>query len=493
MRIGVYVVVSILLFYGCSDFLKESSQDEIRPSTVSDMEQMLLGDGYIGKEYNFYDVTETFTDNMQSFGVAVNALQGEHNQFKWSYIWDKDMFTESGNGHNKNVWQAPYEGILGCNLILDYVDDMYGDHRLRESIKGEALVLRSWYYLHLVNFFGIAYNQGDPSKNLGVPLKLETAVTGEFFARNTVKEVYNQIEKDLLEGNRLLKEYDFKRNFYRVGHLAAKAMLSRVYLYMEDWDKALAYADSVLQQQPALLNQSSLSWQVNSVFGRAGVYDPTTPDEIIWSRETAPPSFMLNTMAMPPFSISDDLSSSYENGTQAQWLNREIRDLRAWTYFFWQNFYFSAVPRSSTWYQMHPLKNSNNRVAYQGIRTAEMYLNRAEAYIQKYISEGNEAHRIAALNDINTLRKNRYNDMYEYTEVNITNGQELLEFCIAERRRELVGETNHRWCDLRRYGMTISHTLVEDGSTVYSQDMSQYAMPIPEEIIRLNPYLVQNR
>ncbi|MEI3421737.1 MAG: hypothetical protein V8R91_12165 [Butyricimonas faecihominis] len=30
---------------------------------------------------------------------------------------------------------------------------------------------------------------------------------------------------------------------------------------------------------------------------------------------------------------------------------------------------------------------------YQGIRTAELYLNRAEAYTQKFMTEGNDAYR----------------------------------------------------------------------------------------------------
>ena len=35
---------------GCGDFLEESSQDEVRPSTVGDLEQLLLGEGYFRDE-----------------------------------------------------------------------------------------------------------------------------------------------------------------------------------------------------------------------------------------------------------------------------------------------------------------------------------------------------------------------------------------------------------------------------------------------------------
>ncbi|MEI3421739.1 MAG: hypothetical protein V8R91_12175 [Butyricimonas faecihominis] len=33
----------------------------------------------------------------------------------------------------------PYRRILGCNLVLDYLDEMAGKEVLRESLRGEAL------------------------------------------------------------------------------------------------------------------------------------------------------------------------------------------------------------------------------------------------------------------------------------------------------------------------------------------------------------------
>ena len=42
----IFMALSIGIM-GCGDFLEESSQDEVRPSTVSDLEQLLLGEGYL--------------------------------------------------------------------------------------------------------------------------------------------------------------------------------------------------------------------------------------------------------------------------------------------------------------------------------------------------------------------------------------------------------------------------------------------------------------
>ena len=158
------------------------------------------------------------------------------------------MFNAAGGGYDAAFWELPYNKILGCNIVLDCLDDMTGEESLRENLRGEAFVLRSLYYLMMVNMYGMPYNEGDPARNPGVPLKLTMDVRDERFPRNTVAEVYGRIEKDLLTGNRLLTENDYKRNFLRIGHLAAKALLSRVYLYMEDWDRAIAYADSVLHE-----------------------------------------------------------------------------------------------------------------------------------------------------------------------------------------------------------------------------------------------------
>ena len=127
----------------------------------------------------------------------------------------------------------------------------------------------------------------------------------------------------------------------------------------------------------------------------------------------------------------------------------------------------------------------------QGIRTAELYLNRAEGYIRKFMETGNDADRVAALKDLNLLRQNRYRD---YTELNVTDAEELLNIYQWERRKELVGETNHRWCDIRRYGMTIRHDLFEnqDAVATYELTPNMYALPIPDEAIDRNNNLKQN-
>ncbi|MFR7809973.1 MAG: RagB/SusD family nutrient uptake outer membrane protein [Butyricimonas faecihominis] len=52
----------------------------------------------------------------------------------------------------------------------------------------------------------------------------------------------------------------------------------------------------------------------------------------------------------------------------------------------------------------------------------------------------------------------------------ITDAQLLLDFCPLERRKELSGETNHRWFDLKRFGMTeLTHSFFGDPTETKSE------------------------
>ena len=63
----------------------------------------------------------------------------------------------------------PYSRIKGCNVILEYMDQMDGDEVKQEHLRGEAYFLRGFYYFYLTNFFGFPYNYGNPAENPAGP------------------------------------------------------------------------------------------------------------------------------------------------------------------------------------------------------------------------------------------------------------------------------------------------------------------------------------
>lgn len=516
MKNILFIILFVWRMSSCNDFLEEQSQTEIRPSTVQDMEKLLEGEAYWTKEDGsvFSDITDIFTDDVTSKVVMDKMLKLKQKD-RYKYQWSEMMFEDNGEGSDIRLWRIPYNYIKGANVILDYLDEvedkLVTDADRREHIRGEAFVLRGFFHFCLVNFFGKPYNDGNPAENLGIPLKLNSGVdTDEYPKRATVSECYKQIETDLIKGTELMSIYRIsastKEN--RLDYLVGFALLSRMYLYMEDWDKTIQYADSVLNKNPNLLMFSENTGK-NIYTGQSGNC------ENLWQMPANMSNYSSSgdtRMQIYPYSTSDDLINVYGED-----LEPGERDFRIMGYDedneSWPGYYGPAICYLKTGGEKHYDETGNNIIEiveyltlnkatiWTGIRNAEVYLNRAEAYIQKYIREGNVSYAQLALDDLNNLRHHRMNpDGFVVKQISdFADGQKLLEFCWRERRRELCGEGNHRWCDLRRQGMPEVRHVYLDNDTgmkteyVLKQGDSRYTLPIPREVLDRNPGLEQNK
>lgn len=494
---NILFLLLLLGFVSCSDFLEESSQDEVRPSTADDLMQVMVGEGY-PMDYFQYAYSDFFTDDVQCNGAGgQETLESSVENIYPLFSWADDMY-EKMTDDMYNTWQICYNKIMGCNTVIDYMDRVTGEEKTKNNMRGQALVLRAYYYLLLVNYYGLPYNYGDPTQNLGVPLKLEMAVTDGFMERNTVAEVYEQIVTDLEEGIKLLEENKIDMSLYKISVLAGEAILSRVYLYMEDWDNALKYADMVLQEKPTLTSLASapedaMQYQGSNTWA---VYNESTSDEIIWMyggrREfSCYPGG--NGIATAPYSVSDELMDLYEFSAESD----NHLDLRYYMYFKYDAWIDWSI-FLPTIYPAYGFKGGkNDKWASQGIRTAELYLNRAEAYVHKFMETGEDNYRVLALEDLNKLRENRYDTRnVAYNKVNFTDADELWQFYKDERRRELCFE-GHRWFDLRRYGMPeLTHEYFIKSDTkqqlILGKEDPRYVLPIPQSALDRNPYLKQN-
>ncbi|MEZ4976874.1 MAG: RagB/SusD family nutrient uptake outer membrane protein [Flavobacteriaceae bacterium] len=112
---------------------------------------------------------------------------------------------------------------------------------------------------------------------------------------------------------------------------------------------------------------------------------------------------------------------------------------------------------------------NNGVVDAKVIRAAEVYLNKAEAYMMS--NPPNEA---AALQALDMVRSNRYSGFVSGNET----GAALLDAIKLERRLELFAE-GHRFFDLKRWGMAIER------STVYGEYFDGSGTPVPAEFATL--------
>jgi len=236
---------------------------------------------------------------------------------------------------------------------------------------------------------------------------------------------------------------------------AAYGLLARIYLSMEDYEKALSYADSCLSYSNSLLDYKTL------VMGSATSFPiPRFNNEVIFHATT----YGRQVMNITNGRIDNDLYNSYA-----------ANDIR-------KNAFFRS--RSGTYSFRGSYDGSSSLFA--GISTNEIYLIKAE-------SEARAGKRTDALETINKLLKNRYNNTF--TPFSSDDDETVLRFILDERRKELIYR-GLRWSDLRRlnkdsrFAKPITRNI--DG-TIYilEPNSPKYVLPIPNSVI-LNNSMQQN-
>ncbi|WP_345233436.1 RagB/SusD family nutrient uptake outer membrane protein [Olivibacter ginsenosidimutans] len=142
------------------------------------------------------------------------------------------------NERTTSYWTNSYKVIVGANKVIDAIRQQ--DSMANAQLLAENYYLRALMHLQLVDIFGRPYNQG--RDNPGVPIKLDVDAFNHP-KRATVGEVYDQVEQDLLKAVDLFTTE--KENVY-ASKEACWALLSRLYLYEEQNDKSIDYANRVI-------------------------------------------------------------------------------------------------------------------------------------------------------------------------------------------------------------------------------------------------------
>jgi hypothetical protein len=482
----------------CKKFLDEYSQDQVRPTNTIDLTAVMYSDAYPGQLA--IDNFDLLTDDMQCNGAAktstgdfvaayVTALQNGTAIFKF----DPTMFDVTNTIPSEaNVYTICYNKIKGCNVVMDYVSKVSGSDKEKNAILGQCLFLRAYYYLRLVTVYAQPYTRPnqDASTALGVPLILSSQVKDGGVARNTLKEVYDQVEKDLLSAATLLKDNYTPSSAFRVGATTAYALLSRLYLYRgagADWDKVVEYSTLAIQANNNLVKLATF-FNASGFIQNTGLYNIANA-EILWVYGNTANTLgsytpFLTTGYVPPYTVSSSLGMLYNQGTGTS----NYGDLR-------YKIYFSVYNTSIPYYTAKQTANATYNA--KGIRVAELYLNRAEALSRRFMVNGNAADRTQALADLNTLRESRYDTRNTaYANIAITDAAALYSFCQEERRRELCLEEGHRWIDIKRWGLSVTHTYTgTDGvpfTVTLPANSNLYALPLPYTAINNNADLQQN-
>jgi len=365
------------------------------------------------------------------------------------YRWESEPYYIQGNINN--FWSFCYRPVLIVNTVLDELPAMKGaDSERGKEIKGAALFLRAFSFFHLAQVYCAPYDIGGNNQGLGIPLRLSPDFNVRS-VRSTVQETYDRILLDLNEALDLLpNQSDYQT---RPNKTAAYAMLARVYLSMEEYDKAGRCADEALKRYDVLMDYNTMDLSVNIPF-------PVMNEETIFYAY----SFGNQMLNPSRANINLDLYSTYAD-----------HDLRKDGYFTIKGEDVVAFKGAK-----HGRVNSD---FFVGLATDELFLIRAECAVR----QGKTAD---AMDDLNHLLSHRL-EAEAFNGLTASDAEEALSIILLERRKELLMR-GIRWSDLRRlnkdprFAVTLVR-MVDDGTQVQTYALPpndlRYVYLIPQEVI----------
>ncbi|MFV0589802.1 MAG: RagB/SusD family nutrient uptake outer membrane protein [Draconibacterium sp.] len=456
----------LLLLASCEEELSTDPVDRVVPTTVEEYHAVMVG-GLPGVYHAF---TDLMTDDVVAKNYTSFNNPSVYSEWSKAYLWIDQRASDEATSP-EYAWRWYYADIYKLNLVIANVMDADGDKDFAASIKGEALLTRAYSYFMLVNMFARNYDTATAETDLGVPLSLEPLDAGfHYFKRNTVAEVYAQIEKDMLEGLELINDQYIEKPKFHFTKVSALAFASRFYLYTGDYEKTVEYSNAAWAINSNLLDHNEFP---NSDEGE--VFEPMVHANNYFTDERD------NVLFIRPgyFAVNYYKSGFYANDFLRIY---EYRDLRGK-----QNFTFTNT--SAPNYITLKLSLSYEQYNFPLFRTEEVLLNRAEAYAKL----GDDDNKVNAIRDLNTLRKMRFTPEYyvAYKFNDFKTKQAMIDAVLLERRKELCYE-GHRWFDLKRNGYPELEHYFNGVKYILEQNDLRYVLQIPDNELVNNPEIEKN-
>lgn len=439
-----FSVIFLFFISSCGkDFLDEKPNKALLVPTTLGNFQSLLDNQLLNKLPGLNIIASNDLIHTGNLDALPSPLE------KGTYLWLEDMY--SGPGLVPD-WEQPYQQIFYANIVLDGLKELKpGSYAIEDfnRLKGGALFFRGSALFNLAQNFAKPYNALTDLQDAGVPIRLNSDVN-ELSVRGNIRQTYDRIVMDLEEAASLLNTQEYYKS--RPSKHAALAMLARVYLTMQLYEKAEFYADSSLQINRTLIDYNTLNATAANPLPSA-LLDKNA--EGIFYGAHISYSFFKSALT----TVEPSLYQSYTSN-----------DLRK-TVFFGIN--------GAGLINFKGSYNGNSDL-FGGLATDEMYLIRAECLARR----GNITGSMTDLNDL--LLKRWKNGTYiPYT---ASGTDDALKKILIERRKELVCR-GLRWNDLRRlnkdpqFSVTLSRTY--NGQTYTLLPNSDlYVFPIPENEIR---------
>ncbi len=461
-----YILLGSMAFgIGACDFLEV---DPIGKTTIpvffTDMEGIRAAlPGTYSAVYDYYSSEFFKYPEVAGNMVRLNIVGGTADMVnQYNFTSDASDETEAVG----YIWKKIYEAMANVNNIIQYQPDLLEKFPKQKDeldrILAEALYLRALTHFDMVRVYAQPYNYTSDASHLGIPVLLKTPGADDNVSRKTVKEVYTQIIADLEKAVELFGDKE-SQGVYYASKNAAYALLSRVYLYMGNWDKVISYSSILINEYPLSQGDDYLDMYMNMKAGNEAIFRLNGTNKKSSLATFYSPAAPVTIPADTLISLFDD-----QNDIRLSLLTNDKGEHICFKYYIKGN-----VAEAD--------KHYDPFVA----RVSEMYLNRAEAYLNKNMLT-------EAATDIKAIIARGLNTTIENVELNTTSKTELTHTLEKERDKELCFE-GHQFFDITRKKQNLVREAGSNSSVQRINYPSDYfVLPIPLKELEANTNMQPN-
>jgi hypothetical protein len=452
----IYIIASVLMMTGCTNFLSVKPQGKIIPETEEEFAAVF--------NYRLNNLEAGSYDQVLNNGELIAKYEAYSDDLN-ANITIGNLPIYAGTEFNKNysLYKDWYAVIKDCNIIIDAMSKKTSDHA--RQLSAAAKGMKGACYYNLLRNYCKAYDSSTASKDLGLCIidKFDIDIVPP---RSDLETTANYVISTL----RSSIAYGITDDKYVFNVDVVKAFLAKALFWAEDWEEAYDICEELCEKYPMVSRDEYVS-VINSQFEKGtGI--------IVRSRINNNNSSSASIRAQ---ALSDISSRPVNHELLQLFAPYNEKDIRYTSF-------FSA-------------KRKNTKEPFGKIRASELHLMMAECLAH----QGQDQ---AALDIINNLRANR---IIDYTPYELETLPEvdpdavikvdalgkpltpLTQAILNERRMEMYMEGD-RWFELKRNGSP-EFTIITDHIGIwqkYTMKAYMYTFPINKDDVDLKDYIKQN-
>ena len=471
------IVMMAFIVNSCSNFLEEDPKGQVAADAYYKTEEDAVSAvnsvyGYLGSYNVVFGGPGVYHGNLWVTQGLASDEMNNNQQGAADYDQLGTFSFNSENGAILQIWQIHYKTIYLANIAIERIPLINMDDSLKNRLVNEAKFLRALLYFNLVRMYG------------SVPL-----LTSEEVPMNPevspVAEIYNQIINDLENAESLPETGNIQNG--RANKEAAKALLSKVYLRLGDFEQSATLAKEVIDSNKyGLWDNYADAFKFSGRGGKEAIFSVGNGDGggrlSFWE-------FGQMNVRLLPKALSREVdgvinTQGWQVATQDLYDSFSPEDERRDATFITEfinrdgkNIKLDQVYIDKYWDRQAEPNAGDTSNDFPVIRYSDILLTYAEAEAE----QGD----FAAANKYLNLVRNRAN----LNDVNIMDTESLKQEILVQRRKEFVAE-GMRWFDLTRMGKLKEKVQEAKGIDV---DPRYLLFPLPQRERDVNSNLPQNK